>query len=92
MYVYTYVCIFVCTYIHQNSKYKSVNVEEGDDMCCSVLQCVAACCSMLQRVAACMYICTNMEEDDDVNTVSGFGCSYTCSHTHPLLAFVRVHE
>jgi len=47
---------------------------------CSVLQRVAACCNMLQRVAACMYICTNMEEGDDVNTVSGFGCSYNCSH------------
>jgi len=26
---------------------------EKGNMCCSVLQCVAACCSLLQRVAVC---------------------------------------
>ena len=37
----------------QLDRFGRQSIEQRDDLCCSVLQCIAVYCSVLQRVAAC---------------------------------------
>ena len=64
-----HVCVWLCCTVLQYSDGYLAQTSHITQVCCSVLQRVAACCSVLQRVAACRVSCANKSRNPSVFAV-----------------------